>query len=170
MAQALAFMGELARASGDYEAAQRYYEEGLSIAIETGERQREAMLLNNMSFVAYHQQLYKLAVHLAQRSLAVARAINSEFRQACFLATIAGPLSALGQAERAVQLLGASQARYEMLGVRHQPADQPELDRFEAIARKQLGDRAFLEAWQAGQALTLEEAVSLALSDFNLGE
>jgi tetratricopeptide (TPR) repeat protein len=170
MAYTFNTLGELARLQGDYEAARHYYEESLSVVRETGERQREAMLYNNLCFVAYHQQDYLLAMHLAQRSMIVARELKSEFRQACFLATLAGPMAVLGQPERAARLLGASHARFEALGTRHQPADQPELDLFEATARNQLGDEAFQDAWQAGQAMTLQEAVSLALKELDLGE
>jgi predicted ATPase len=167
---ALNNLGELARLQGDYEAARRYYEESLSVTIETGERQREAIMFSNLCYIAYHQQNYKLAMQFAQRSIIVARELTSEYRQACFLAALAGPTAALGRPERAARLLGASHARFEALGTRHQPADQPELDLFEAAARNQLGDKAFQEAWQAGQTLTLQEAVSLALADLEMGE
>jgi len=170
MAGAFNALGELVRLQGNYEAARRYYEESLSVVMETGERQREAMLFNNLCFIAYHQQDYRLAMHFAQRGITVARELQSEFRQACFLATLAGPIAALGLPERAARLLGASHARFEALGTRHQPADQSELDLFEAAARNQLGDKAFREAWQAGQALTLQEAVSLALTELDSGD
>jgi len=172
MAYTFNSLGELARLQGDYAAARRYYEESLSVVKETGERQREAILLNNLCFVAYHQQDYRLAMHFAQRCIVVAGDLKSKFRQACLLATMAGPTAALGQPERAARLLGASHARMEALGTRHMPADQPELDLFEAAARNELGDEAFQEAWQAGQAMTLQEAVSLALKEkeVDLGE
>jgi tetratricopeptide (TPR) repeat protein len=163
-------LGEMARLQGDYEGAQRYYEESLTIVLETGERQREAMLLNNMSFVAHRQQNYPLALHYSQRSLIIAREVKSEFRQACFLATTAGPFAALGQPELAARLLGASHARYEAFSMKHMPADQLELDVYEAATRNQLGDQAFEEAWLAGQKLSLQEAVSFALTESAPGE
>ena len=167
IAHAFNALGELSRMHGDYEAARHYYEESLSVASETGERQREAVVFNNLSFVAYHQQDYRLALQFAQNSLTIARELNNEYRQACFIATASGPLTALGQPERAALLLGASYARFDALGTRHHPADQPELELFKSAVRNRMGEKAFLEAWQAGQTLTLQEAVSLALSEID---
>lgn len=163
-------LGELARSQKDYKAAQRYYEDSLFIAVETGARQREFIALNNLSFVAYHQQNYRLALELAHRFLTIARELKSEFRQTCFIATLAGPSAALGHPELAARLLGASYARFEAYGTKQVAVDQSELDDFETATRNQLGDKAFLEAWQAGQTLTLQEAVSLALAELNLGK
>ena len=44
------------------------------------------------------------------------------------------------------------------------PVDQPHHDRALKLARDGLGDEAFAAAWEAGAALTLEEAVELALA------
>jgi hypothetical protein len=71
----------------------------------------------------------------------------------------------MGHPDLAARLLGASYARFEALSTRHGPVDQSELDLFETVTRNQLGDEAFLEAWQAGQTLTLQDAVSLALTE-----
>jgi hypothetical protein len=109
-------------------------------------------------------------LELVYQVLTIACETQSEFRQACFIATAAGPAAALGHPELAARLLGACYARFEALGIVHAPVDQDELDHFEADARRQLGDQAFLQAWQAGQALTLREAVSLALAKLDLGE
>ena len=167
IAQAFNSIGELARMQGDYGAARHYYEESLSIASVTGERQREAVVLNNLSFIAYHQQDYRLALQFAQKSLIVARDINNEYRQACFIATSAGPFAALGQPERAARLLGISYARFDALGTRHQPEDVAELELFKSAVRKRIGEKAFQEAWLAGQTMTLQEAVSLALTEID---
>jgi tetratricopeptide (TPR) repeat protein len=160
-------LGELARSQNDYDAAQRYYEESLLLVKETGEHQREAMLLNNLSFVAYRQGDYRQSLELAQQSLIDALELKSEFRQACFIATLAGPAAALGQPERAARLLGASYARFEALGTRHAPVDQKEIEQFEGAIRRQLGEKAFEKAWQAGQEMALQVAVSLALEEMD---
>jgi hypothetical protein len=170
MAFTLNLSGELARAQKDYDTAQRYYEDSLFLAREMGARQREAVVLNNLSFVAYHRQDYQLALELVHQVLTIARETQSEFRQACFMATASGPAAALGHPDLAARLLGASYARFDALGIVHAPVDQGELDHFEAEARRQLGDEAYLQVWQAGQALTLQEAVSLALAKLDLGK
>jgi tetratricopeptide (TPR) repeat protein len=163
-------LGELARSQKDYKAAQRYYEDSLLLAVETGASQREAIALNNLSFVAYHQQNYRLALELAHRFLTIARELKSDFQQACFIATLAGPSTALGHPYLAARLLGASNARFEASGTKQAVVDQSELDDFETATRNLLGDKAFQEAWQTGYTLTLQEAVSLAITELDLGE
>jgi non-specific serine/threonine protein kinase len=169
-AYTLNVLGELARMQNDYISAQRYYEGSLSLVKETGERQREAILFNNLSFVAYQQQNYRKALDFAQRALYIAHELKNDFRQSCFIATVAGPTAALGDPERAARLLGASYARFGELGTNHAPVDEKELTHFETITRNQLGDEEFREAWRLGQTLTLREAVSLALTEFDTGE
>ena len=158
-------LGELARAHGDYQAAGEYYESCLTLVRETGERHREALLINNLSFVAYHQGDFRQALEYAQQSLLIAREQQNEFRQSCFIATAAGPIAALGHPRCAARLLGASYARYEALGVKHAAVDQAELDRYAVVIRGQLGEATYQDAWQAGQELTLQAAVDLALAD-----
>ena len=45
------------------------------------------------------------------------------------------------------------------------PNDQELNDRSIALARGQLGEQAFAEAWRAGEAMTLEEAIGDALGE-----
>lgn len=170
IAHTLNTMGELARYQGDYESSRRYYEESLLVASETGERQREAVVINNLSFISFHQQDYRLALEYAQRCLAIVCELNNEYRQACFIATSAGPLTVFGLPERAALLLGASYARFDALGTHHDPVDQAELELFKKGVRDQIGEKAFQEAWSAGQKLTLKEAVAIALSELNIGD
>ena len=160
-------LGEFSRLQGAYESARQYYEESLACVVQTGERQRQAVVYNNLSFVAFHQKDYRQALKFAQQSLLIARELNNDYRQACFIATSAGPLNALGQPKRAAQVLGASHARFEALGAHYSPPDQAEFDLFQAEAKRQLGETAFQEAWQAGQVLSLEDAVELTLSKIN---
>ena len=83
--------------------------------------------------------------------------------------TLSIPLGAI-QSILAARLLGASYARFEAFGTKQAAVDQSELDDFETATRNQLGEKEFLEAWQAGQILTLQESVSLALTELDLGE
>jgi hypothetical protein len=70
---------------------------------------------------------------------------------------------AQGRAERAAQLLGAAKAPLDATGSRTHHVDRAEFDRSAAAARAQLGEDAFAAAWTAGQALTLDQAITEAL-------
>jgi hypothetical protein len=69
---------------------------------------------------------------------------------------------AAGQARRAVQLLAAAgpAVNTRMTG----PVDRDDYERDVTVGRAQLGESAFA-AWAEGQALSLEEAVALALAE-----
>ena len=70
-----------------------------------------------------------------------------------------------GRAERAARLLGAGQAPITAAGSLTIRKDQAEYNQAVATARAQLGEEAFAAAWQAGQAMSLDEAIDYALAD-----
>ncbi len=45
------------------------------------------------------------------------------------------------------------------------PADRADYDRIVATVRAQLGEEAFAAAWEAGRAMTLDDAIAEALRD-----
>jgi predicted ATPase/DNA-binding CsgD family transcriptional regulator len=165
MSRALTVLGELARLQGDDEAAWRYYEDGLAIAKEIGQKQRETILSNNLACVAYHLKKHELAIHFAHQSIRATRQIMSLYQLACIIKTLAGPVAALGKPEDAARLLGISHEIYGSLGCRPQPQDQPEYDRIEAAIREQLEEQEFQKAFQAGQAMPVREIIPFALEE-----
>jgi len=165
MAFALNTLGELARLQGDHHAARRYYEECLDIVKETGERNREAMQYENLGIIAYHEGEFELAENLIKQGLTLFRQLGTGYGLATVLGSLAGPVAALGKPRRAAQLLGAADTHLESIGIDQQPADQPEIRLFVESVRRALSEEEFQSAWQAGQRMTIQEAVSYALSD-----
>jgi predicted ATPase/DNA-binding CsgD family transcriptional regulator len=165
MAQAFNILGELARLAGDDEAASRYYEECLATVKQTGERLREGMSYGNLSFIAYHRAQYQTAEMYSKQALRIYQEMGNEYGMVTNLAILAGPTAALGASQRAARLLGASQALLERYEVQHQPSDAPEIQRYIAAVQSQLGAQDLQAAWQAGSAMTLQEAISYALDE-----
>jgi hypothetical protein len=64
-----------------------------------------------------------------------------------------------------VQLCGAAAALREALGAPLAPNRREEWERELGAARAALGEAAFAAAWAEGQALPLEDAITLALQD-----
>jgi non-specific serine/threonine protein kinase len=164
-AYALNSLGELARLQGDHPAAKRYYEECLGIVRETGERNREAMQYENLGVISYHEGEFELAENLIKQGLTLFRQLGTGYGLATVLGSLAGPVAALGRPRRATTLLGAADTHLESIGIDQQPADQPEIRLFLETVRRALSEEEFREAWQAGQRMTIQEAVSYALSD-----
>jgi predicted ATPase/DNA-binding CsgD family transcriptional regulator len=163
MAQAYNILGELARWTGDYAAAQLYYEECLRIVQLTGERMREAMQYENLGVLAHYREEYQLAAEHMRRGLDIFRELGTSYGLAIALATLAGPIAKLGDYERAARLLGAADAEMDSLDTDQQPVDQIEIGQFLTSVREALGEKAFQEAWQAGHDLSIDGALEYAL-------
>jgi len=163
--RALNTLGELARLDGDYDRAGKAYEESLSICRESGDRLREGFAIGNLGTVAQHQGNSKQAESRMKKALALGKDLNIKYLLATALAILSGPVAARGDPERAAQLLGASGVLFKAMGFGPQPADQPKIDRYEAAVREQLGEEAFKSAWEKGQDMSLEQAVSFALDN-----
>jgi predicted ATPase/DNA-binding CsgD family transcriptional regulator len=67
-----------------------------------------------------------------------------------------------GSAQAAARLLGAMEAQRAALGYVLELPERERLARAAALARAELGEERFAAAWTAGQALSLEEAISEA--------
>jgi non-specific serine/threonine protein kinase len=165
LAYAVNMLGELARLDGDYFRAGRLYEECLDLSYEMGNRQREAMSLGNLSYVAYHQGNYNLAIEFSKRALALSRSLQFKYLSIFFLGAIAGPLGAKGEPKLAARLLAAYEAKEEAMGASTQPGDKFEVDRYKEAVREQLGEAEFNRAWAEGKAMSFEKAVAYALGE-----
>lgn len=159
----LNMLGELARLEGDYPHAGRLYEECLVLSKQTGDKLREAISLGNLSFVAYHQNEYNLAIDYCKRALAISSSLQMRYVSAIILAMIAGPIGAKGDPKRATRLLAAAETQLEAMGASIQAGDQHEVDLFKYTIREQLGETDFNKAWADGQAMTMEQAIAEAL-------
>jgi hypothetical protein len=66
-------------------------------------------------------------------------------------------------ARRAAQLLGAVEALREAIGSPLFPLERADYDRTSAAVRAQLDAATFAAAWEAGRAMSLEQAITYAL-------
>jgi predicted ATPase len=72
---------------------------------------------------------------------------------------------ARGETERAARLFGASEALREAMGTPPEPGEIALQEPYLAAARSHLDETSWQEAWAAGRAMTLEEAISYALEE-----
>jgi hypothetical protein len=75
---------------------------------------------------------------------------------------LAAVIDQAGQHARAVSLFGAMQAQRGALGTPLALTERAWVDSTLAAARSTLGEVAFMQAWAAGVALSLEQACDLA--------
>jgi non-specific serine/threonine protein kinase len=165
IAWALNMLGEVTRFQEDFRAAQRAYEECLETVKSTGERVREAISYQNLGIVAYRLGNPDLSLTFIQQGLTVFRELGTPYGLATALGSLAGPLVALGQPRKAAELLAASTIQLELIGAVQQPTDQPEIRSYLELLRRALSADELGSAWQSGLKMTIQAAVSYALSE-----
>jgi non-specific serine/threonine protein kinase len=113
--------------------------------------------------VVLSQGAYERATALLEEALLLSRDIGTRELLALGLESLAWVAAASGQSRRAARLCGAAEALREVLGVPLSPAQRTGHDQAVQAMRATLGEEAFAAAWAAGRALSLEQAVALAL-------
>jgi len=108
---------------------------------------------------------WQRAVMRLGESLEVRREIGDKGGSAWCLERLAEIAMAQGQAEKAIRVFGAASALRASIGSVMDPVDQPEYDAKLKSLREQLGGERFAAAWKEGVALTLEQAIALAMTD-----
>jgi len=74
-----------------------------------------------------------------------------------------------GQAHRAANLLGAAEALRQAIDSSMTDIEGVEYDREVSALRTQLDEAAFTTSWSEGRAMTMDEAITLALNDARAG-
>jgi tetratricopeptide (TPR) repeat protein len=157
-------LGDAALFQGDYGQAREYYEESLSLLHDLGALGYIGFPPARLGLLTYLQGDTTRAGAVLREGLVLARDRGALWAVAACLEGLAALDGAGETAERAVRLFGAASALRETLDV---PLPQPEhtlyYDQAVADLRTALGEEAFVAAWAEGRALSLEEAIALAL-------
>jgi len=158
-------LAHIAQSEGDYTAARVMVEEALAINRELGDRRSAADGLRYLAEVASGEGRPDEARTLFLESLALSRELSARTVALDGLEGLASFESRHGQAALATRLFGAVDALRERAG---RPMQSLYAARYEAqiaAARVALGEEAFAAAWAEGEAMTLEEAVAVALGE-----
>jgi predicted ATPase/DNA-binding XRE family transcriptional regulator len=163
-AWALNHLGHVALLQGDYGQAVRYYADSLALfqAIEAGPGPiGEAT--QALGDAALAQGDVARATTLLTQALSSFRDPPDKLGAVWCLPGLAGAIAADGRPERAVRLWGAAEALRTAIGARPAFAVRVVHQRLMAAAREQLGEECFAAAWAEGQAMTMEQAIEMAL-------
>jgi non-specific serine/threonine protein kinase len=156
--------GYLAFMSDDLVRARSLLEESLAVAERMGDRMAIAVGHHTVGQVArLDGRLEEAAAHYRD-ALRFGQELGDAASMSEPLQGLAAVAVATGDAERGVRLLGANDAIREQLGGGPPPEWLRLGDPLED-ARRSLGDAAYQQAWQAGRALSVDEAVALALRE-----
>jgi non-specific serine/threonine protein kinase len=169
MAISLCNLGLLAHAQGDYARARDLHEESLALFGELGDMRGTAISLIDLGSVTREQGDYARARALFGESLAVCRKLGDKqlmtygFEGMASVARAQG--ATLESLEHGARLFGTAAALREAIGAPVPWNQRAEYDRALAATRRTLGDAAFEAAWAEGRAMSLEQALSVALGD-----
>ena len=136
----------------------------MAISRELGDRSGVAQSLNNLGDLACVIRDFASAKPLFEESLSIRADLGERTEIACVLAGVSEAAAGLGDSLRAARIWGAAERLREEIGSPLHSQDQRDHDGSVGAARAALGDdAAFDRAWQQGRALTLEQAIGLAL-------
>jgi predicted ATPase/DNA-binding XRE family transcriptional regulator/uncharacterized protein HemY len=160
IANSLNNLGNIADARHEYDDARRQHEESLAIMRELEDRQGIANSLNNLGRIAHEQGHYEYAWRLLEEGLVRARSIGAKYHVAESLEGLASLAATLEQPERAVRLYGSAAALRTAIGAPLPLRERRTRQQAVGALREQLGAPRFADAWSAGEALSLDQAVA----------
>jgi predicted ATPase/DNA-binding CsgD family transcriptional regulator len=165
VAGALNALGDLAQLAGESRRATALYEESLALWRELHGTPGIASALHKLGQVSRSTHDDGTARARLVESLTLQREIGNKQGIGECLAALAAVTAASGHLVRAAQVFAASSALLKSIGVPLAPVDQLTLSRDIDAARERLGDPAWSQAWTEGSALSMENAIRLALLD-----
>jgi predicted ATPase/DNA-binding SARP family transcriptional activator/Tfp pilus assembly protein PilF len=164
IALSLCFLGAVLLYQGDSEQAQALLERGLAVSQEIDDKVIIARALYNLGLVALYQGQYEHARRRLEESLLWRWEIGYKEAVASSLEGLAALAAAENDGDQAALLLGVAEATRAAIGAPLSPMEHSNRERVIALIREQIGDEQLAENWQAGQSLSLEEAVAEAIA------
>jgi predicted ATPase/serine/threonine protein kinase len=156
-------LGKAAFDQGDYARARAFYEEGLQVADELGQKSEFAISLAiNLAELAAEEGKFEEARRLCIGSLRNSQEVSDKESITATLSVFGWLDFAEGKAERAAQLLGAVEHMRETLGIAFSPRQRARHERRVGAIRGSLDQEMFAAARARGKAMTIDEAVAYA--------
>ena len=165
IATAINTLGEVARAQQDFAQAENHYAESLAIFREIGDTAASVSVLHNLAYTALNQDNEKTAEALFLEAITIARDLKDQLGIFSMLGGLACVATAMGLAERAVQLFGTAEVVGKAGGYAGDRVDQDEVNRQLAAAQSALEKETVNAAWTRGQNMSSEDAIAYALSE-----
>jgi tetratricopeptide (TPR) repeat protein len=163
---ALNNLGTLRRLQGDFAAARHYHEETLALLAESDLEANRAVALSNLAVATLKSGGRVAALTLAIDALTVANEAEHTWVAAGVLEGLAETVLALNETEDAVRLIGASESRFDALGLGPAWSEGWQVgDIKEQVlteARRQLGEERVAALLTEGRALDLAAAIETA--------
>ena len=148
---------------GNPERAIELNEEAAELYRKRGRRSQLQAALDILGWSALISDDHQKAEALHEESLLLCRELGDRLIGSESLEGLACIAAGGGGAERAARLFGAAEALREAAGYQQAPRARSLRELYLAAARSQVGEAAWVEAWEEGRSLTFEEAIAYAL-------
>ncbi len=160
----LRILGEIAHVSGDYELAEKRYNESLALSREYADHTHICMVLSYFGLTVLCRGDMSSAKTLFEEELELAqeigiREVARAIERFALLATVKK------QAVRAAKLVGYAETQKRELGIMQKPTDARERQEILAFIHSTLDQKEIQAAWEAGAAMTKEQAIAYALQE-----
>lgn len=165
VATALGQLANVAWRQGDHAQARRHREESLALWRAMGSRPGVIHSLGALGHLARDQGAYEDARAYYTESLQVRQEFGDLYTLIQALEDFAELAAAEGEWARMTRLFGAAEAQRQGMANPLQPRERAEYERYLSQARTALGEAAVAAAWEAGQAMPLEQAILSALQE-----
>ncbi|HEY7471835.1 MAG TPA: tetratricopeptide repeat protein [Gemmatimonadota bacterium] len=165
VAYALAGRGDVARCQGRLEEATKLYRESLEHCRRIGSQPGVASALQSLALTAVESKRFDEAEGLFKDALRGARSLGDRRRLATSLIGLGVVSVTAGQVERGARLLGAGERMARSGPLAESTWRTRDTDRWLAWAGVSRGENAFERSWEEGRSLSLDQALTLALSD-----
>jgi non-specific serine/threonine protein kinase len=149
--------------------AEPLLDEGLTLAREIGDTWSSSVALAGLGRLRLLEDDPGRAVDLFRDALRLAAARRDKRAAADCLQGIGSALALQGELDLGARLLGAADATLQAIGAQPTPAERAVAERVHPRLHEELGD-ALAARLAVGQALTLDQAVALALPSARRGE
>lgn len=163
VARALATAGRCHLDRGDLTRARPPLEEALEMRRKMGLRGELVFSLRDLAMLEVAEGDSAEGDALLREGLRLAIDIGQKREVADLLERIGRMTLARGDVSLGLRLFAGGAALREAIGAARPPVDRPAYEHHLSQARLSLGEDAFAAAWEAGRALSVEEAVALAL-------
>jgi hypothetical protein len=158
-------MARLAGAMGDLETARSQFLESATTANRIGNKRLMYSSYSELAHVLRENGGLEEPLGIYRDLLPKWRDLGHRSAVAHELECISYILAKMGQPQRAVVLLGATDALRKMIDSIPMPIEQVEYAREITSMREKIGEVEFKNSWQEGQRLTMDEAITLAIRE-----
>ena len=162
---ALEGLGRVALLLDDMSSARAHLERGVNVCRAGHQPGMEGRCLLALAYVAYHEHDYNQAGSRTREAIKLLQPTRMKWEIVCALEATAAVMVQLERLTSAARLYSAATAQRSRMGSPVALAPWTDGADNMALAQQALGGAGFSAAWQAGQHMTLEQAVEYALSE-----